>query len=1856
VANQVLDFADLIKPQKEIDFSDLVRKAPVITPKPVLPESYRQQAEKRTALPFYRQEAGRRWAKIEDIYTAAKEGRLGEVAKTWLEPEPEAPTITAQAPITIKPTKTPLPKPAFVTTPRDIRPTVKPSEFQPSTLSKLQHFYSRLGISDIAKSIREMVAPTTPYAEKEAIQAYRDIPKAMENIGVRVLTLGGITAPLMGLKPSELRAALDEDIAELESGFAPALIKPTADTVSLAIQWGYLYPKLFRAVGTAGSLINKIPQVQKGISALKSLGGIDKIANQYPKAYTIASRTLETFAKGAAVGAITSTPEAISEDLEKGEFLSHISKSAATLGGIAAAFQLVGTVDTALYAKNVRETIYNALHSEYGIDLRPKTPPPVRPTGVTTEQWQQAKDRTEKLIEKITDQLWGIKRVDVVSRGQETVERPENAARRAMPYITEPFTAITKAKPVPPSKAPIITPPPAPPPVTARPTITPEQRTVAIDLVKTTLANPDYAALDPKTKIDIGLKMLAKQGIEAKPEELIAPKPAARMAEITPTEAVEAIKPAEPAPAALEAPPAEAKPIQKMVYTSAPEEWYGETLYDWGRKGLRSERNKYITDGGRRKTFAPEWRQAMAEVPVGNQEFLREARKRTDEVWPVKKRRGKFWVTEHYLIPKPVVEQLSKTIPVQPAMPVRKPTGEVPAKGIFGQPIFEAMTGNQIQLPIEEIETRPEIMQAVPVKKELSDITAKALSDRNPPKNPKELYLQILEAGKQAAKELFINSENPMPEVITAWNDEILGRRMFGAEEIAGFEAAEASEKPIVAPGKTIQTPHGPIYIPKEWLPPEKPAEEIGIGDLISDKTGKIKGRIFGEGALGEKKIPVWRVQTPKGITAVKKDETRLVKEAPVEAPPVTTPKIPEKPTLEAKPEIVKKDFGKRFAALSPGQKAIYKNALTKYRQTIPYDEAKYKALERAEDYIKQQAKATEDLKDRIRNPKLRPGFIRVPIPEAFQERAKAAAEEIKDIVDSLRFYPKAPMELRNAIRIKFIGARDQALYFVHNEIAPVIWGDLGKQDIQKSIEIIWARDQVSRTALSKGNPEISLEQAQKILEEILKDALPEAMAAADRYNQIMEQYRQNLVDRGVLSPDQHIEFYARHYIVDYTPKWAPVFGIPRRLRKPFRGYAKKAVGTTKEYRQDKNAILDHFMEVEYDNIIDDFLLEQLTKYNKLPELSREQRAALFGVDKAGRVNPPRPGRIVEIEGKRYRTYSPDAPFSRTIFPTESGLMALGKYKHVVLLSEEIYNVFREFSQRGSRGLYYLNLATRLWKTQAILTHFPTFNLNNLIGDTWMAASQHPQPLKLLKEIEVSLSYLTTKEKAGYLAELEKFINNNAILTGLFARTDLYRIIKSRNPLVILLRGAQTISEFRETIMRVAYASTLLKALKEGQGDQFVKYHNWIDTEGLSTQEALGKISRDVLVDYGWASKTFDRIIRGGLAPFGTWYSKASNLMWQWGVKKPWRFLLAFLVAPIAAALWNYRNQKSVKTEMELPDYVRNRVHVILGENLDGSTRVLPLQLPQDVLIGTKIFSVLVDYSARVAAGEMSPRQAALMALKRWGIKEAEGIAYLASPWIRCIQGLIQRRDPYDKAPIYPTDPKYLNPLDKGKYEFLYFIKCSAPFLAQTVQSYQRGLPRDIAFRKLVDRWAGWGALGIFDVNKKTELVLKTKDGRTKSFTWDNVRQIEWIRNQENKYLGNIERGFIDSEQIPAEFVRSSACMKELTKIYRLWANFIPALKTETDTTKQAIFVVGRLGERFTNRLSEPSVLDAWYTVKLERAKTDKEKQTLGEQRRQIQKARLIDAIKQLPKTAREAEFIRIMQEHEMPWELIVGF
>lgn len=860
---------------------------------------------------------------------------------------------------------------------------------------------------------------------------------------------------------------------------------------------------------------------------------------------------------------------------------------------------------------------------------------------------------------------------------------------------------------------------------------------------------------------------------------------------------------------------------------------------------------------------------------------------------------------------------------------------------------------------------------------------------------------------------------------------------------------------------------------------------------------------------------------------------------------------------------------------------------------------------------------------------------IATPITKRWFRNLKEGFANFKsEVVDPLFFYKGLPTEFKNDIRTDIIGGRYKILEN-RDKNNVIIWGGLEESDINKSIDIIKWRNEVGRQEKGKGDPSIELDQAEDMLKKIETSASPEAIEAANRYRKVAEKYTNGLIERGILDKGDLMEDYMRHYTVDYTPDWVFNKGIPTRLRMPVRGYAKEAHGSIKEYRVDRDAITGQFLEIEYDNMIEDFVTNQAAKYNIIKNMSKNQLEDMLGIDtETGRINPLKPNRIYTIDDKRYRAFNPSDPYNRNIFPTKEGYMALGKYKKTYLVPEEIYNTFKSFSESGKGGLIrIINQAIMKWKRLAIFANYPSFNVSNLVGDTWMAFSQAPNYGKLAKEIPLAtkyiMQYMYGKGKVDpALKELHNFIIDEDITRGTYIGAELPKIEK-HGPISRVIKGMQNISQARESILRTAYASYLLKEVKGGNIGEIKKYFSYIDTTGLSDMKAIGKIARDVLIDYSWASKTFNKTIRAGFMPFGLWYLKGSSLMLKYAKAHWGKALIAYMLPPVIATLWNDRNKETRELESRIPDFMQDRTHFILGENPDGTVKILSLQLPQDVLIGTKGISIAINQANLAVTGQKSWEEAAVDTIKHTITREVKGVVYLTNFFIRWMQGLATQKDPFDNSPIYsmPIDQLKQNPAKLVWEQGLWALRCAMPLASAYIRSYTTGQPMDLARKRIVENWLGQGIIGINDYSEDGRLYSNGK-----KITWDQLTKKGEIYSKELTLLTNVENDWVDSGLSPQDYIKTDRFKERLIDIKNMWATYVPTLK---DLSLED--VASSLGERLSNQIGgSTDSASAWYNTQRKRAKTEEQQKKLGDMYKQIQQMNMLEYLKTGSKTSRD--------------------
>lgn len=91
----------------------------------------------------------------------------------------------------------------------------------------------------------------------------------------------------------------------------------------------------------------------------------------------------------------------------------------------------------------------------------------------------------------------------------------------------------------------------------------------------------------------------------------------------------------------------------KTIYSGLPAEWHKASLYDWGRRGLRTRYGQRLPGALRKRcTWDARWNQEFVRVSVPGGALIRLIGRLTSEWVAVHQKRGKFWRVGYYLVPR----------------------------------------------------------------------------------------------------------------------------------------------------------------------------------------------------------------------------------------------------------------------------------------------------------------------------------------------------------------------------------------------------------------------------------------------------------------------------------------------------------------------------------------------------------------------------------------------------------------------------------------------------------------------------------------------------------------------------------------------------------------------------------------------------------------------------------------------------------------------------------------------------------------------------------------------------------------------------------------------------------------------------------------------------------------------------------------------------------------------------------------------------------------------------------------------------------------------------------------------------
>ncbi len=207
-------------------------------------------------------------------------------------------------------------------------------------------------IKDIAKAIDMATDPRTPEGNKLAHE------NIMDRLSYyKTALIAPVVGRIMSMTGQIDYKQLQKEMAQERQKFGEFgdVQMDVADKTSkLAFEWGWLYPKLFEGAGLVGTSIQKIPQVKSAMASLESLGGVQKIAEQYPRLYDAGVKALQNFAKGELVGQTAGAMESVGEDKNFKQWLVDMNKQGLEMGAWTTAFGLAQARDVYNHVNEVR--------------------------------------------------------------------------------------------------------------------------------------------------------------------------------------------------------------------------------------------------------------------------------------------------------------------------------------------------------------------------------------------------------------------------------------------------------------------------------------------------------------------------------------------------------------------------------------------------------------------------------------------------------------------------------------------------------------------------------------------------------------------------------------------------------------------------------------------------------------------------------------------------------------------------------------------------------------------------------------------------------------------------------------------------------------------------------------------------------------------------------------------------------------------------------------------------------------------------------------------------------------------------------------------------------------------------------------------------------------------------------------------------------------------------------------------------------------------------------------------------------------------------------------------------------------
>lgn len=501
---------------------------------------------------------------------------------------------------------------------------------------------------------------------------------------------------------------------------------------------------------------------------------------------------------------------------------------------------------------------------------------------------------------------------------------------------------------------------------------------------------------------------------------------------------------------------------------------------------------------------------------------------------------------------------------------------------------------------------------------------------------------------------------------------------------------------------------------------------------------------------------------------------------------------------------------------------------------------------------------------------------------------------------------------------------------------------------------------------------------------------------AIEKRRELWQAIQSDLVQYNILTEDQIKQDYFRHQVLDYA-RLKATMGTGKKLRTPTPGYAKRRVGSIADINTDyveaefevmAQALHDIQTAKNIKNIENSSLniVSQLKEEAKELSKDQDQNVDWHTLIPDGYTTwQPREGNIFYMANSvsdKVLNSALESLDGTGIDPKDlKKVLAVGSTRKEFVLPAEVAttldNLYTAKNPNAiAEGSKFL---TTLWKKWILMNPRRAFKYNyqNFIGDFDAVVAGDPRIVTKFARAYTEL-YGTMFQGKPMTKEMREYFERGGLSTQMtvnelpeLRNLDVFRRLLDNSATKDLQyqadiwrrywNGIGTLTTFRESIFRYAsylhYRDMFTKGGKVNYGASIKS-----EIDGISDPlDKAAKVATELLGDYANLT-AFGKDMREAVVPFYSWleinakrYSRltrnAFDEGWQKGIKtsatiagvKGGFFLAKWLVraAAMTALMALYNHTMFPDEEEELSEYDKNRMHIILGRNPDGSIAIL---------------------------------------------------------------------------------------------------------------------------------------------------------------------------------------------------------------------------------------------------------------------------------------------------------------------------